>query len=479
MIRYPVPNNLNFWWAWGSALLFCLFRQIVSGLVLRTHYIPHEDLSFDIIHHIINDVQYGWFFRRVHVNTCFFFFLAIYIHIGRGIYYGRYLKAKVWYTGVVIIFLLIVISFLGYTLPWRQLSYWAAVVVCNMLTGIPYVGKNLFVWLLGGHTVNNLTLRRFYILHFVLPFVLLIFTFLHIYFLHQVGSGDPVGGDRRTSIVSFYPYYLYKDLFFLWHFIFVLYIFVFFKPYYFLEDARYVPADYYKTPDNVRPEVYLIFAYTILCACNTKVGGLVTIILSMLILLILPSICPHRVRPRFQFHWLLQWLFFAWVCNFVSLTYLGFLGVEIAPKKETYAKYCTFSHFAMFLAIKPTLVVDRYLESLIRKPGRYRVVMRNIWSNLGYCARGTVFLSLFLFFWFWGNLHKVGSSVLCLVILMEIIILIVLLIQAGQPLIGERCSYFIILVLAACDGALAIGLLISFIRVFGNDCTRALSRTMG
>ena len=364
-MRYPVPTNLNIWWAGGSVLLFCLIRQIGRGLILSFHYQAHETTAFRSIQYITNDVAWGWFFRGIHINTCVFFFFVMYLHIGRGIFYGSYLKHKVWYTGVVIMFLLVVVAFLGYTLPWGQLSFWAAVVVTNILTGIPYVGKRITIWLLGGYVVNCKTLQRFYILHLFLPFVLLLFTLLHVYFLHEVGSGDPLGLDRSISRVGFHPYYTYKDIFVLWHFVAVLYYFVFFEPYYFLEASNYVRANYYKTPNVVHPEIYLIFAYRILCACNTKNGGLLAMLLSILILVVLPVICPHNISVGFQWHWLLEIWFGLWCANFVYLTCLGYK--EDFDRKPSQGKCCTLFHFSLFFAIRPVVKLDSVVLRVLSK----------------------------------------------------------------------------------------------------------------
>nr|YP_009353836.1 cytochrome b [Euciroa cf. queenslandica STW-2017]AQZ26121.1 cytochrome b [Euciroa cf. queenslandica STW-2017] len=323
----PAYNNLSSWWSFGSMLGLCLIIQIVSGLVLSLHYTPHTDLAFSSIIHIMRDVNYGWLIRSIHANGASLFFACMYLHIGRGIYYGLYRSDKVWNIGVVLYLLTMVTAFLGYVLPWGQMSYWGATVISNMLGAVPYVGKELILWVWGGFSINNATLARFFVGHFLLPFIILVFVILHILFLHEKGSSNPLGVGSSHEKVELHPYFTVKDMLGFLMFLAVLVLVSCFFPTIFLDPINLLPANPFSTPTHIQPEWYFLFAYTILRAVPNKVGGVLALVLSVMILLSLPLTC----RSNFQglnYYPHLQMVFWFFIMVFMILTWCGMQPVE-------------------------------------------------------------------------------------------------------------------------------------------------------
>ena len=356
LTTYPTPRNLNFWYTFGGILTFMLVVQIVTGVVLAMHYMPNSDHAFDSVEHIMRDVNYGWLLRYLHSDGASLFFLAVYIHMFRGLYYGSYKAPRevLWILGVIIYMLMMLTAFLGYTLPWGQMSFWAATVITNLFSAIPLVGDSVVAWLWGGFAVDNATLQRFFSLHYLLPFVIFGVVILHIWALHVPGNNNPTGVNVRGSqdTLPFHPYYTLKDGFAIVVFLMVYAVFVFFSPNYLGEPINYTEANPLVTPAHIVPEWYYLPFYAILRAIPDKLGGVVAMFGSILILFALPWLDTSRVRsgsyrPIFrQFFWV-----FVIVC--VALGYLGSKPPEGAY--VIWARILTAYYFIHFLVILPLI----------------------------------------------------------------------------------------------------------------------------
>ena len=355
-IAYPTPRNLNYWWTFGGILSFMLAVQIVTGIVLVMHYTPHESLAFNSVEHIMRDVNYGWLLRYLHQNGASMFFIAVYIHMFRGMYYGSYKAPRevLWILGVIIYLLMMATGFLGYTLPWGQMSFWGATVITNFFSAIPLVGETITTWLWGGYSVGNPTLQRFFSLHYLLPFVIAGVVVLHVWALHVVGQNNPTGvepkGDKDT--VPFTPYATIKDGFGMVCFMLFFAYFVFYIPNYLGHADNYIPANPAVTPAHIVPEWYYLPFYAILRAIPNKLLGVIALFASIGILVFLPwldssKVRSARYRPLFrQFFWI-----FVAVC-----LGLGYLGAKPAEGGYVIAsQILTFYYFAHFLIILPLL----------------------------------------------------------------------------------------------------------------------------
>lgn len=355
-IVYPVPRNLNYWWTFGGILALMLAIQIVTGIVLAMHYTPHVDFAFNSVEHIMRDVNYGWLLRYLHANGASMFFLAAYIHMFRGMYYGSYKEPRevLWILGVILLLLMIMTGFMGYVLPWGQMSFWAATVITNLFSAIPIVGEPIVTWLWGGFAVGNPTLNRFYALHYLLPFVIAGVVVLHIWALHVVGQNNPEGIEPRqdTDTVAFTPYATIKDGFFMAVFLIVFAWFVFYVPNYLGHPDNYIPANPAVTPMHIVPEWYYLPFYAILRAVPNKLGGVALLGASIVILAFLPwldrsKVRSARYRPRYRFFF---WLFF------LTCVGLGWLGSKPAEGVYVYAaRVLTIYYFAHFLVVLPLL----------------------------------------------------------------------------------------------------------------------------
>ena len=322
LIDLPSPSRIRYFWNFGSLLGIFLFRQIVRGLFLSLHFTGDLNLSFYRIIHIIRDVNYGWIVRVVHANGARLFFIFIYIHIGRGLYYGSYRFRKVWLRGVTILLLSIATAFLGYVLPWGQMSFWAATVITNLLSAVPYVGVLLVEWVWGGFAVGNPTLTRFFAFHFILPFVILFIVILHLLFLHEVGSGNPIGLRRNSDKVVFHPYFRIKDVYGLM-IVFIFYIFICFElPYIFMDVENFILSNPIVTPTHIQPEWYFLFAYTILRSIPRKIGGVIALVISVIILYLLPFVYKHNFR-RTGFYPFIKFMFWIFFCklSFINMNW--------------------------------------------------------------------------------------------------------------------------------------------------------------
>ena len=356
LVDHPTPRNLNYWWNFGSLAGITLVIMIVSGLLLSMHYVAHVDLAFDSVEHIMRDVNYGWLLRYIHSVGASMFFLIVYIHISRGLYYGSYKSPRevLWWLGIIIFFLMIIAAFLGYTLPWGQMSFWGATVITNLFSAIPLIGDNIVTWLWGGFSIDNPTLNRFYSLHFLIPFIIVGVVFLHIVALHKFGSNNPTGIDLtlKQEKIPFHPYYTVKDFFGYGVFFIIFGIFVFFLPNLLGHPENYIPADPFVTPEHIIPEWYFLPFYAILRAIPFKLLGVLAMLGSILILFVLPWLDTCKVRScRFrpiykQFYWI-------FIFNFIVL---GWVGSKVPEGHYLIiSRICTGYYFTHFFIILPIL----------------------------------------------------------------------------------------------------------------------------
>jgi ubiquinol-cytochrome c reductase cytochrome b/c1 subunit len=356
-VAYPVPRNLNYFWTFGAILSFMLIIQIITGVILAMHYVPNAGLAFASIEHIMRDVNYGWLIRYLHTNGASFFFLAVYIHIFRGMYYGSYKNPRevLWILGVIIYVLMMATAFMGYVLPWGMMSFAGATVITNLFTAIPLVGTSVAHWLWGGYAVGDPTLNRFFSLHYLLPFMIVGVVILHVWALHVVGQNNPDGvevKDVKRDTVAFTPYATIKDLFAVCVFFIVYAWFVFYIPNYLLDADNYNPANPLVTPAHIVPEWYLLPFYAILRAIPNKLIGVLALALSLLLLAFLPwldtsPIKSGKYRPMFRFFF---WLF---VICCVGLGYLG--SQEVTPDATLAARILALGYFGYLLVALPVL----------------------------------------------------------------------------------------------------------------------------
>lgn len=355
LIDSPQPSNLSYLWNFGSLLAFCLIIQIITGVTLAMHYNPSVLEAFNSVEHIMRDVNNGWLIRYLHSNTASAFFFVVYLHIGKGLYYGSYRAPRtlVWTIGVVIFILMIVTAFLGYVLPYGQMSLWGATVITNLMSAIPWIGQDIVEFLWGGFSVNNATLNRFFALHFVLPFVLAALALMHLIALHDsAGSGNPLGVSGNYDRLSFAPYFLFKNLITIFIFIIVLSVFVFFMPNVLGDSENYVVANPMQTPPAIVPEWYLLPFYAILRSIPNKLLGVIAMFSAIVILLAMPYTDLSRSRG-IQFRPLSKISFYIFIANFLILLVLGAKHVE-SPFIE-FGQISTVIYFAHFLIIVPVV----------------------------------------------------------------------------------------------------------------------------
>ncbi len=353
IVDSPQPSNISYLWNFGSLLAVCLIIQIVTGVTLGMHYTPNVLEAFDSVEHIMRDVNNGWLIRYLHSNTASAFFFLVYLHIGRGLYYGSYKAPRTltWNIGTIIIILMILTGFLGYVLPYGQMSLWGATVITNLMSAIPWIGQDIVEFIWGGFSVNNATLNRFFALHFVLPFVLAAFALMHLIALHDSsGSGNPLGVSGNTDRLPFSPYFIFKDLVTIFLFIIVLSIFVFFMPNVLGDSDNYVMANPMQTPPAIVPEWYLLPFYAILRSIPNKLLGVIAMFAALLALLAMPFTDLSKLRGN-AFRPLTKIAFYIFVANFLILMQLGAKHVE-SPFIE-FGQISTFLYFAHFFLIIP------------------------------------------------------------------------------------------------------------------------------
>jgi ubiquinol-cytochrome c reductase cytochrome b subunit len=351
---YQVPKNLNYGWNFGSLAGIALILQIITGLFLAMQYTPHVSMAFDSVERIMRDVNYGWLIRYMHAVGASMFFVVIYIHIARGLFYGSYKTPRemVWFMGIIIFIIMMATAFMGYVLPYGQMSFWGAKVITNLFSVVPFVGEDIVVWLWGGYSVDNATLNRFYALHFLLPFVILAVVVIHVIALHIHGSGNPTGVEVKTpkDTITFHPYYTFKDFFGFGVFFIIYSYFVFFAPNYLGHPDNYIPANPMVTPAHIVPEWYFLPFYAILRSIPSKLGGVIAMFGAIMILFALPWLDRSPVRS-----WNYRPLFTKFTILFVIVfTILGYIGGQ--PPEEPYltvGRICTFWYFTHFLLILP------------------------------------------------------------------------------------------------------------------------------
>nr|YP_005088180.1 apocytochrome b [Gigaspora margarita]YP_005352676.1 apocytochrome b [Gigaspora rosea]AEX32663.1 apocytochrome b [Gigaspora margarita]AFD04119.1 apocytochrome b [Gigaspora rosea]QHR79609.1 apocytochrome b [Gigaspora margarita] len=364
LIDSPAPSNITYIWNFGSLLGSCLVLQIITGVTLAMHYLPSIDAAFCSVEHIMRDVNNGWLIRYLHANVASFFFLFVYLHIGKALYYGSFRAPRtlLWSIGVVIFLVMVITAFLGYVLPFGQMSLWGATVITNLLSAIPWLGTDLVEFIWGGYSVGNATLNRFYSLHFLLPFVLLMLVIMHLIALHQNGSNNPMGISSSLDRVPLHPYYTFKDLVGFFVFFLVLSIFVFFLPNTLGHPDNYIPANPMQTPASIVPEWYLLPYYAILRAIPSKLLGVIAMIGSILILFTMPLLDTSRVRSC-AFRPFMRLLFWGFVVNFLILTWIGSQHPE--PPFITIGQACSTFYFSYFLLFVPLIgLIENTLSDL-------------------------------------------------------------------------------------------------------------------
>nr|YP_009685501.1 cytochrome b [Scyllarides squammosus]QDM38508.1 cytochrome b [Scyllarides squammosus] len=358
VVDMPIPVNISTLWNFGSLLGLCLVIQILTGLFLAMHYTAHIDLAFSSVAHICRDVNYGWFLRTLHANGASFFFICLYLHIGRGIYYGSFMSVHVWMVGVVILFLVMATAFLGYVLPWGQMSFWGATVITNLFSAIPYIGTDLVQWIWGGFAVDNATLTRFFTFHFLLPFIVSAASAVHILFLHQSGSNNPLGISSQPDKVPFHPYFSFKDMVGFMVLLATLVLLTLLNPYLLGDPDNFIPANPLSTPAHIQPEWYFLFAYAILRSIPNKLGGVIALAMSVAILFILPFSHFSNFRSL-TFYPLNQILFWSLVSILILLTWIGARPVE-DPYIIT-GQILTILYFSYFIINPLTLMTWDFL----------------------------------------------------------------------------------------------------------------------
>ena len=355
-VDYPTPRNLNYWWNFGSLAGFFLLVQIITGVILSMHYTAHVDHAFDSIEHIMRNVNHGWLIRYIHMNGASFFFIVVYIHIFRGLYYGSYKAPRelLWWLGIIILLLMMATAFMGYVLPWGQMSFWGATVITNLFSAIPFIGDGITQWLWGGYSVDNPTLSRFYTLHFLLPFLIVGVVVLHIVALHTHGSNNPLGIDRKgpQDSIPFHPFYTIKDLFGLSFALTIFFAVVFFAPDFLGHPDNYIPADPLKTPAHIVPEWYFLPFYAILRAIPDKLGGVIAMFSAIFVLFLLPWLDTSKVRSATfrPIYKILFWIFL------IDAVILGWVGSK--PAEGIFiiiSRIATFYYFLHFLILLPLL----------------------------------------------------------------------------------------------------------------------------
>jgi len=361
IINYPTPINLNYFWSFGSAAGICLGIQIITGIFLAMHYSSHIDLAFNSVEHIMRDVNNGWLLRYAHANGASMFFIVVYCHIFRGLYYGSYIfpRGRLWATGVILFLLMMATAFMGYVLPWGQMSFWGATVITNLFSAIPFVGQNIVEWLWGGFSVGNPTLNRFFSLHYLLPFLIAGLTIIHLSLLHKEGSNNPLGINTNVDTVSFYPYFYVKDLFSFLIFLFIFSFFIFYYPNILGHPDNYIPANSLVTPPHIVPEWYFLPFYAILRSIPDKLGGVVAMISAILILLLLPIINTSEIRST-KFRPIFGFLYWFLVSDFLILGWIGQKPVE-SPYIEV-GMIATVFYFLFLLILVPLVgIIEKKL----------------------------------------------------------------------------------------------------------------------
>nr|YP_009240910.1 cytochrome b [Fejervarya multistriata]AKV16271.1 cytochrome b [Fejervarya multistriata] len=351
-VDLPAPTNLSSLWNFGSLLGLCLIIQIVTGLFLAMHYTADTSLAFSSVAHICRDVNNGWLLRNLHANGASFFFICIYLHIGRGLYYGSFLYKETWNIGIILLFLVMATAFMGYVLPWGQMSFWGATVITNLLSAAPYIGNDLVQWIWGGFSVDNATLTRFFSFHFVFPFAIAGASMIHLLFLHQTGSSNPTGLNQNLDKVPFHPYFSYKDLLGFVILIGLLATLSTLAPNLLGDPDNFTPANPLVTPPHIKPEWYFLFAYAILRSIPDKLGGVLALLFSILILFLMPILHTSKQRSLI-FRPFAKILFWSLIADIFILTWIG--GQPVEDPFITIGQVASVVYFLIFLLGVPTM----------------------------------------------------------------------------------------------------------------------------
>nr|UFQ90573.1 cytochrome b [Microtus ilaeus]UFQ90576.1 cytochrome b [Microtus ilaeus]UFQ90577.1 cytochrome b [Microtus ilaeus]UFQ90579.1 cytochrome b [Microtus ilaeus]UFQ90580.1 cytochrome b [Microtus ilaeus] len=326
-IDLPAPSNISSWWNFGSLLGLCLIIQILTGLFLAMHYTSDTATAFSSVAHICRDVNYGWLIRYMHANGASMFFICLFLHVGRGVYYGSYNMIETWNMGIILLFAVMATAFMGYVLPWGQMSFWGATVITNLLSAIPYIGTTLVEWIWGGFSVDKATLTRFFAFHFILPFIITALVLVHLLFLHETGSNNPTGLNSDADKIPFHPYYTIKDFLGVLILLMAFMILTLFFPDILGDPDNYTPANPLNTPPHIKPEWYFLFAYAILRSIPNKLGGVLALILSIVILAFMPLLHTSKQRAL-TFRPITQTMYWILVADLLILTWIGGQPVE-------------------------------------------------------------------------------------------------------------------------------------------------------